>query len=117
MVRSAIESLYIGICSITQHQKVFNFITKQTSFEDVILCENEPCRLSFSTLASDDETETVANVKQVVKLFLRPELVVNAGSKITVTQNGRTTKYMASGQPAVHTNHQEIILELEENRA
>lgn len=117
MVREAIESLYIGKCTITQHESVFNYVTKVTSFKDVVLCEDEPCRLSFSTVVSDNNTETVAEVRQVVKLFLRPELVVNAGSKIVVTQNGRTVKYTASGQPAVHTNHQEIVLELEDDRA
>lgn len=117
MVRAAIEGLYIGKCTITQHQEVFNYVTKVTAFKDVVLCEDEPCRLSFSTVASDNNTDTVANVRQVVKLFIRPELVINAGSKIVVTQNNRTTKYKASGQAAVHTNHQEIVLELEDNRA
>ena len=117
MIRKAIERLYIGRCSITNRQKTIDPVTKITSFQDVVVCEDEPCRLSYSTLSRSDKTDTISNVNQVVKLFLRPELVVDAGSKITVTQNGRTTKYVASGQPAVHTNHQEILLGLGDDKA
>lgn len=116
-VRKAIESLYVGLCSITNSQAVFDETTKRTTFKDVVLVENEPCRLSFSTVKETSQTETVGEVGQVVKLFIRPELEIKAGSKITVTQNGRTTKYIASGQPAVHTNHQEIVLVLEDDKA
>ena len=117
MVRQAIESLYVGKCTITQRKKKFNYLTKVTSFEDEVLCENEPCRLSYSTIAPSENTDTIAIVKQVIKLFLRPELEVAAGSKITVTQHGRTTTFVASGQSAVHTNHQEILLKLEDDKA
>ena len=117
VIRKAIERLYVGRCHITNHQKMVDPVTKITSFQNVVLCENEPCRLSFSSVKSSNETDEVTEVAQVVKLFLRPELIVQAGSKITVTQNGRTTEYIASGQSAVHTNHQEIVLELKEDRA
>ena len=117
MVRKAIESLYIGKCTITNSQPVFDPVTKRTTFKDVVITENEPCRLSFSSVKEASQTSTVANVSQVVKLFIRPELVIAAGSKITVTQNGRTTNYVASGEPEVHSNHQEIMLALEDNKA
>lgn len=117
MVRKAIESLYVGRCTITNSQAVFDPVTKRTTFKDVVIAENEHCRLSFSSVKEASQTSTIANVSQVVKLFIRPELVIAAGSKITVTQNGRTTKYVASGEPEVHSNHQEIILTLEDQKA
>ncbi len=117
MIRKAIEQLYVGRCRITNRQKTVDPVTKITSFKDVVLCEDEPCRLSYSTISRSSDTDTITNVNQVVKLFLRPELVVDAGSKITVTQNGRTTNYVASGQSAVYTNHQEILLGLGDNKA
>ena len=117
VIRKAIERLYVGRCHITNRQKAVDPVTKITSFRDVVLCEDEPCRLSFSSVKSSNETDAVTEVAQVVKLFLRPELVVHAGSKITVTQNGRTTEYVASGHPAVHTNHQEILLDLGDAKA
>ena len=117
MVRKAIESLYVGKCTITKKQKVIDPITKRTKFEDVSFCLDEPCRLSYSNVSATDETDTVSKVSQVIKLFLKPELMIEAGSKITVTQHGRTIRYVASGQPAVHTNHQEIVLELDDDEA
>lgn len=117
VIRKAIERLYVGRCHITNRQKTVDPVTKITSFADVVLCEDEPCRLSFSSVKSSNETDEVTEVAQVVKLFLRPELIIQAGSKITVTQNGRTIKYVASGQSAVYTNHQEVLLGLGDNKA
>lgn len=109
-MRKAIESLYKGICTITNSQEVFNPVTKRTTFKDVVICENEPCRLSYSSTSNADQTETTANVIQTVKIFIAPELEIKAGSKITVTQNNVTRTYKASSIQAVYTNHQEINL-------
>ena len=117
MVRGAIESLYIGRCTITNSEEVFNYVTNITSHEDVVICENETCRLSYSSKDSAEKTDTVTEVSQVIKLFIRPELVIKSGSKITVTQHGRTVKYRASGAVSVYTNHQELILVLEDDEA
>ena len=116
-VRKAIESLYKGVCTITNSQKIFDEVTKRTTTKDVVLVENEPCRLSYETKKTGDYDTKVMSLTQTIKLFMRPELVVKAGSKITVTQNGRTVKYKSSGQPAVYTNHQEILLELDGDKA
>lgn len=110
MVRRAIESLYKGICTITNSQEVFDPITKRTTFKDVVICENEPCRLSHSSTPNADQTETTANVIRIVKIFIAPELEIKAGSKIVVTQNNVTRAYKASSIQAVYTNHQEINL-------
>ena len=45
-----------------------------------------------------------------VKLFIAPEINVMPGSKIVVTQKGRTTEYKNSGEPAIFDTHQEIML-------
>jgi hypothetical protein len=58
------------------------------------------------------QTDTAAAVSQGTKLFISPEVVVNAGSKIVVEQNGVKTEYSASGEPAVYASHKEIMLEL-----
>lgn len=117
MVRRAIESLYKGRCKITEIRKAVNPVTKRVTFTDVVTVENEPCRLSFSSVANAVQGSEVANVVQVVKLFIRPELTILAGSKIDVTQNGVTSKYVASGKPAVYSNHQEIVLTVEGDKA
>jgi hypothetical protein len=53
----------------------------------------------------------------VTKLFLAPEIVVKPGSKLKVTQAGRTECYVRSGEPAVYGSHQEIVLELWKEKA
>ena len=110
--RKAIESLYIGSCTITEHQKIKKE-NKSTGFSDVVVLENQPCKLSFQTVNSTTATETGASaVTQTVKLFIAPEVKVKPGSKITVTQNNITTEYQNSGEPAMYSTHQAIVLEL-----
>lgn len=110
--RKAIESLYDGKCTITEHQKVKKE-NKSTGFQDVVVLEDEPCRLSFKTINNTNQTETAAStVVQIVKVFLAPEIQVKPGSKLTITQNDVTTEYKSSGEPAFYSTHQEVVLEL-----
>ena len=110
--RKAIESLYNGKCTITEHQKVKKE-NKSTGFQDVVVLKNQPCRLSFKTINNTNKTDTTASaVVQITKVFLAPEIQVKPGSKLTITQNNVTTEYKSSGQPAFYGTHQEIVLEL-----
>ena len=109
--RKAIESMYEGTCTITEHQKVQR-PNKSTGFADVVTQENIPCRLSFKTTNSTNQTETAASIVQVTKVFLAPEITVKPGSKLTITQHGVTTEYKSSGEPAFYSTHQEIVLEI-----
>lgn len=112
MQRKAIESLYVGVCTVIERQAVKNPITHVTTHEEVTVLDNQPCKLSFDRIASTNQTSTVGVVVQSVKLFIAPELEIKAGSKIIATQRGRTTEYSRSGEPAVFSSHQEIQLEL-----
>ena len=109
--RKAIESLYDGKCTITEHQKVQKE-NKSTGFQDVIVQKEIPCRLSFKTVNNANQTETAASIVQITKVFLAPEIQVKPGSKLTITQHGVTTDYTSSGEPAFYSTHQEIVLEL-----
>ncbi len=109
--RKAVESRYDGVCTIIEHQKVPK-ANKSTGFDDVIVAENLPCRLSFKTKANTDKNEIASSVSQIIEVFLNPEITIKTGSKLIITQNGVTTEYKSSGQPAVYSTHQEIILEL-----
>lgn len=111
MVRKAIEKMYIGTCTITEYQKVKKD-NKSTGFQDVIVLENQPCKLSFSSITSTSQTETAAMVVQTAKVLIAPEIQIKPGSKLTITQNGVTTEFKNSGKPAMFGSHQEIILEL-----
>lgn len=110
--REAIESLYDGLCTITEHKKVKKE-DKSTAFEEVVVLSEQPCRLSFQTINSTNQTETGASaLTRIVKVFLAPDIQVKPGSKLTITQNNTTTEYKSSGEPAYYTTHQEIVLEL-----
>ena len=111
LVRKVIESTYDGTCTVTEHVE-YEKENSSTGFKDEIVLINEPCRLSFSSSQTAQQGEQAAAITQSIKLFIRPELTIKPGSKITVTQNGVTADYTRSGVPAVYPTHQEIALEL-----
>lgn len=115
--RKAIESMYDGVCTISNYQNIEDPITFVTELNEVEVIKDQPCRLSYSSIPSTTQTDTINAVSQSIKLFIAPEVNIPAGSKIVVTQNGRTTVYKQSGQPAIYSTHQEINLELYEDEA
>ena len=110
-IRKAKESMYIGVLSVVEYRKVKNE-DKTTGFEEVIVLENEPCKLSFKNVTSTSDTQSFSVWAQSISLILSPDVIIRAGSKIIVNQNGITQEYKNSGEAAVYTTHQEIILEL-----
>ena len=114
--REAIHSMWDGLCTAFENKKSKDKYGIVNS-EKVEFCRDVPCRLSFKTISQADQTGLGANVSQVVKLFISPEVYILPGSTIEVTQNNVTRKYKHSGISAVYTNHQEIILEAEQEKA
>lgn len=110
--RAAIESTYTGVCTVYEYGDKTDPESHVTSQGEKPVIENQPCRLSFGSLSAASESSGAATAAQTVKLFISPEVQIKSGSKISVTQNGITTEYAASGKPAVYTTHQEIMLEL-----
>lgn len=111
MVRKAIESLYRDKCSIVEYRS-YKKANKSTGQKEFTVIENQPCKLSFSTVKSNTETASAEMVTQVVKLFIAPEIVIKPGSKIIVEHEGRTIAYKNSGEPGIYPSHQEVMLEL-----
>ena len=111
--RKAIESTYSGVCTILERRDIRDEKTKITrKNEEVPIVENQPCKLSFEKLNAVVQTDTAAKLTQGTKLFIAPEIQIKPGSKIIVEQNGKTTEYSASGEPAVYFSHSEYMLEL-----
>lgn len=110
--KKAQESLYFGTMTVTEHHKSRDERTRLTTERDVVVLEGQPCKLSFETQKSVQQTESAAEAAQSIKLFVSPEITIKPGSKITVTQDGVTADYTYSSVPAVYPTHQEIILEL-----
>ena len=115
MVRAAIERLYKGLCSVKVKVSSVNEETGETVFTEKAVLTEQPCRLSFQSRNSAAKDDGYNTVSQSVVLFIAPEVEIPSGSKITVTQNGKTTDYCRSGESAVYTSHQEIALELFED--
>lgn len=115
--RASIEATYDGVCSIYEKQSVKDPDTKITKQTDVLVQQNTPCHLSYSSAPPASGSETATAVAQIIKLFLAPELIIKPGSRIDVTQRGRKESYCQSGHAAVFASHQEILLELFERRA
>ena len=117
MVTNPLSVLWKGRATIWKYENVTDPDTHQTTQQQVVVVDDEPCRISFSSEAITNPTTGVAEMTQFIMLFIRPDLTIDAGSVIEVTQNGRTTKYKRSGKSAVYTNHQEIKLTLYEDYA
>ena len=110
--RRALERLWTDTCTVYQRQKVTDPETHLTDFQDVVILTDQPCKLSFKTLAAA-QGDPAAVVSQEVKLFLSPDVTVPAGCKIVVTRPNDTEReliYTASGLPGLFHNHQEITL-------
>jgi len=96
---------------ITEYKKI-----KQPNgsmgFQETVVLENVPCRLSYKTIAAASQDNDAASVSQSITLFVSPDVLIAPGSKVTVTQNNVTTDYQRSGAAAVYSTHQEISLEI-----
>lgn len=108
--RKAIESQYDGICDIIEHKEKLKENSNITGFVEEVVKEEQPCKISFEEVYVNTETDKEAKVVTKIKLFIAPEINIMPGSKIVVTQRGRTTEYKNSGEPAIYNTHQEIML-------
>lgn len=109
--RKAFESLYDGRCTITEWAKIQKE-NKSSGFAEVVVLENQPCRMSYKSINPTSQTDTAGVITQGITVYLSPDISVKPGSKLTITQNGVTVEYKSSGQPAIYSTHQEVALEL-----
>ena len=111
MVRkNPLEILYTDRCDIYNWESVKDPTTKVTEHKKFLRYENIPCRISFKSITSVNQTTYEPILTQVVKLFLSKDIEVNAGSEIVVYRSGKVFQYKCSGMPAKYSSHQEIIL-------
>lgn len=109
--KKAIERLYDRKCTIYEN-KSFQKENGTTGQRWEVVAENIPCRISFSQIASATIGEKAASVSQVIKLFLSPEIIVKAGSRVKVIKDTWIDYFEAAGVPAVYDSHQEVMLVL-----
>lgn len=111
-IRKAIEMLYRDKCTIVEYQPIKDPVTKRTNNKEVIVLENQPCKLSYKNIVSDTEGK-IAKLEQTIKLFISPDIEIKAASKLIINDK----EYVRSGESAIYPNHQEIILELFKDKA
>lgn len=107
----AIEKLYEDTCNIYTYEKINDINTGITRQVKKIYLENVSCRMSFSNFPSTTDDEQ-AKLTQSIKLFLPSDILIKAGSYVSICRQGLTTDYVCSAKPAIYKTHQEINLEL-----
>lgn len=110
-----LKQLWIGKCTVYEFTPVTDPVTHQTTSKLVPVLEDEPCRLSYSYNSTTSSATGVAVVGQITTLFIRPDVEIKSGSIIEVTQHGKVSRFNKAGKPAVYTNHQEIVIRLDED--
>ena len=114
--RAALAKMWTDSLDVIVQEAVVNAENGRTEFVEKTLYHNIACRLSFHTPSqavrvARERGEYLTEVEQTVKLFLRPDVVIAAGSKIVVHHDGEEMLFARSGVPAIFDNHQEVRVE------
>lgn len=112
--RKAVESLYDCTCNIRGgKEKIKDPITKETKLVSKIKYENKSCRISKQSLSKNNQTDIVNQIVYELKLFISPELDINQGDTIEVTNRFGDKEIYKAGEGFPYNTHQEIILSKE----
>lgn len=114
IMREKIEQTYEDSCSVYEQMDVFDEKTKVKKGKRAAILEDEPCRLSFSRLEAGEKADPASAPSQTAKLFISPDIDIKTGCVLEIKHKGRTYEYERSGEPAVYSSHQEIVLQLRE---
>ncbi|MCI4822388.1 hypothetical protein MRY06_18585, partial [Clostridioides difficile] len=98
--RKAIEMLYRDKCTIVEYQPIKDPITKRTNNKEIVVLENQSCKLSYKNIVSATDGK-VAKLEQTIKLFISPDIEIKAGSKLIINDK----EYVRSGESAIYPNH------------
>lgn len=109
LVKRAVEHLYDGRMTVEEARKEKNAKNITTLVWSAVI-EDVSCRVSYKTVAPAGRSDTVDSIAQAITLFTVPNIDIKPGSRVTVTQRGRTMRFSCAGIPAVYESHQEIPL-------
>lgn len=111
-MRTAVESLYDCTCIIRVYEKYKDPTTKETKtgVNPVPKYENQPCRVSKQSLSKNKQTDTINQVVYELKLFIAPEIEINQGDEIEVTNKFGKKEIYEAGEGFPYNTHQEVIL-------
>lgn len=111
--RRQIEQMYEDKATISRYDNKKDPVTKETKQVPQPIHEDQPCKLSQTSLPRNGQTEAQNDVRYDAKLFIAPELEIKQGDLIAVTRKatGRTEKYEAGEPFPPYSSHQEVYLE------
>ena len=109
LVKRAVEHLYDGRMTVEEARKEKN-AKNITALVWNAVVGDVPCRVSYKTITPAGRSDTVDSTAQTITLFTAPDIDIKPGSRIVVTQCGRTMRFSCAGIPAVYESHQEIPL-------
>lgn len=115
-VADILDKMRTGVCNVyvKVNREDANGVTKVA--EEELLYEQIPCDVSSESV-TPTTNGVVAYADQKITMFLRMEYEIPLGSRIVVTQHGRTREYTNSGEPDFYLSHQEIPLTLIDTKA
>lgn len=107
--KKAIERLYNRECTIYENRP-YQKPNGMTGERWEAAAEDIPCRISFSGPTPAEKTDTVARIRQEIKLLTNPEVEIKAGSRILVKKDSWQDCFVAAGIAAHYDTHQEVPL-------
>lgn len=115
--RRAIRSLWCDKITITEHIPETAKTTHLTTFNDVVVLENAPCRIVSQTVDSTTTGEPAQKIKTIT-VMLDETVDVKSGSKIKIVSlNGREFYGKRTGEPIRKSDSQTITVEIMEEYA
>lgn len=105
-----VEARYSGTCTIYTMTKSTDINTNITSATETEQVKDQPCRMVVESFPATDTSQGVPAVSEIITLLISSSVTVAPGSRVAVTQEGRTEHFKSSGIPAVYPSHQEIEL-------
>lgn len=114
---NALRRLWDGLCDVYVYKEGVDEATGRTIQKAELTVKGKPCRVSYSTISATAPESEANDVRQVVKLFIAKDVEIPEGSRLVITQEGRTETYRRAGKAAVYSVHQEIVLEHEKEWA
>lgn len=107
---------YIDRCDIYGEKKYADPRTGQQRRFPAKLYSEIPCRLSFREPVQSAE-RPFPEAAQNVLLFLPPDIQIEPGAVIEVTQaGGRQTRYCSASVPVTYETHLEVALEKQDKK-
>jgi hypothetical protein len=108
----AVKRFWKDKCTVYVRKNVTNDETKRTKQEEVLLFEDEPCRIVFKTPVTTNDMRGAPLAPQEIKLLIDKE--IPPGSKVSVlrAETNERAVYQLSGKANPYTVHREIALEV-----